>query len=101
MVDTPSKISSVQLDVGLPGTEEDVRRRPDPNGVNAIGVKCGKGETIISIGRLGRKKTPENNGIRTFSKTDSKYTWMIFDLKKFWMKKFKITNLGNPELQVN
>ena len=87
MVDTPSKISSVQLDVGLPGTEEDVRRRPDPNGVNAIGVKCGKGETIISIGRLGRKKTPENNGIRTFSKTDSKYTLMIFDLKKFWMKK--------------
>ena len=73
MVDTPSKISSVQLDVGLSGTE-DVRRRPDPNGVNAIGVKCGKGETIISIGRLGRKKTPENNGIRTFSKTDSKYT---------------------------
>ena len=98
MVDTPSKISSVQL--GLSGTE-DVRRRPDPNGVNAIGVKCGKGETIISIGRLGRKKTPENNGIRTFSKTDSKYTWMIFDLKKFWMKKFKITNLGNHELQVN
>ena len=73
MVDTPSKISSVQLDVGLSGTE-DVRRRPDPNGVNAIGVKCGIGETIISIGRLGRKKTPENNGIRTFSKTDSKYT---------------------------
>ena len=73
MVDTPSKISSVQLDVGLSGTE-DVRRRPDPNGVNTIGVKCGKGETIISIGRLGRKKTPENNGIRTFSKTDSKYT---------------------------
>ena len=78
MVDNPSKISSV-LDVpGLmdPGTE-DVRRRrrpDDPNGVNAIGVKCGKGETIISIGRLGRKKTPENNGIRTFSKTDSKYT---------------------------
>lgn len=100
MVDTPSKISSVQLDVGLSGTE-DVRRRPDPNGVNAIGVKCGKGETIISIGRLGRKKTPENNGIRTFSKTDSKYTWMIFHLKKFWMKKFKITNLGNRELQVN
>ena len=100
MVDTPSKISSVQLDVGLSGTE-DVRRRPDPNGVNAIGVKCGKGETIISIGRLGRKKTPENNGIRTFSKTDSKYTWMIFDLKKFWMKKSKITNLGNRELQVN
>ena len=100
MVDTPSKISSVQL--GLSGTEEDVRRRrPDPNGVNAIGVKCGKGETIISIGRLGRKKTPENNGIRTFSKTDSKYTWMIFDLKKFWMKKFKITNLGNHVLQVN
>ena len=100
MVDTPSKISSVQLDVGLSGTE-DVRRRPDPNGVNTIGVKCGKGETIISIGRLGRKKTPENNGIRTFSKTDSKYTWMIFDLKKFWMKKIKITNLGNRELQVN
>ena len=87
MVDTPSKISSVQLDVGLSGTE-DVRRRPDPNGVNAIGVKCGKGETIISIGRLGRKKTPENRGIRTFSKTDSKYTWMIFDLKKF-DEKFK------------
>ena len=87
MVDTPSKISSVQLDVGLSGTE-DVRRHPDPNGVNAIGVKCGKGETIISIGRLGRKKTPENNGIRTFSKTDSKYTWMIFDLKKF-DEKFK------------
>ena len=100
MVDTPSKISSVQL--GLSGTEDVRRRRPDdPNGVNAIGVKCGKGETIISIGRLGRKKTPENNGIRTFSKTDSKYTWMIFDLKKFWMKKFKITNLGNHELQVN
>ena len=99
MVDTPSKISSVQL--GLSGTEDVRRRRPDPNGVNAIGVKCGKGETIISIGRLGRKKTPENNGIRTFSKTDSKYTWMIFDLKKFWMKKFKITNLGNRELQVN
>ena len=88
MVDTPSKISSVQLDVGLSGTE-DVRRRPDdPNGVKAIGVKCGKGETIISIGRLGRKKTPENNGIRTFSKTDSKYTWMIFD--KNSIKNFKI-----------
>ena len=99
MVDTPSKISSVQLDVGLSGTE-DVRRRPDdPNGVNAIGVKCGKGETIISIGRLVRKKTPENNGIRTFSKTDSKYTWMIFD--KNSIKNFKITNLGNHELQVN
>ena len=91
MVDTPSKISSD--DPGLSGTEA-VRRRDDPNGVNAIGVKCGNGETIISIGRLGRKNEtlPENRtGIRTFSKTDSKYTWMIiFDKNFSKSKKFKI-----------
>ena len=88
MVDTPSKISSD--DTRLSGTD-DVRRRPrrpddDPNGVNAIGVKWGNGETIISIGRLGRKNEtlPENKtGIRTFSKTDSKYTWMIIFDKNF------------------
>ena len=87
MVDTPSKISSD--DPGLSGTEA-VRRRDDPNGVNAIGVKCGNGETIISIGRLGRKNEtlPENRtGIRTFSKTDSKYTWMIIFDKNFQNQK--------------